>query len=93
MPWLLLLLAAVAFAFAFISTSMTIGILCLLAALGLMLGGMMQLLAQRIGSRSRDETAMIDPAELHRLRAQLEARRNAAEAATHQHQQTPPPAP
>lgn len=80
MPWLMLLLAAAAFAFAFFSSSMTVAVICLLAALILMLVGVMQLLAQRVGSRTRDESSMIDPVELHRLRTQLEARRNATEA-------------
>lgn len=82
MPWLMLLLAAAAFAFAFISSSMTIVVICLIAALGLTLVGVMQLLAQRVGSRARDESVMIDPAELHRMRTQLEARRAAAESST-----------
>jgi len=36
------------------------------------------LLAQRVGSRSRDDPALLDPAELRRLREQAEARRAAA---------------
>ena len=78
MSWLLILLAAAAFAVAFVTTSMALAIVCLLASLVLLVAGVMRLLAQRVDSRSRDESAMIDPAELRRLREQAEARRNAA---------------
>lgn len=78
MPWVLLLLAAAAFVVAFKTTSMALAVLCLLAALGLALAGTMSLLAQRVGSRSRDESMMIDPQELRRLREQAEARRATA---------------
>lgn len=80
MPWLLLLLAAGALAVAFMTASMALAVVCLLAALGLLLAGVMGLLASRIGNRSRDEAMMIDPQELRRLREQAEARRNAAQA-------------
>ena len=78
MPWLLILLAAAAFAVAFVTTSMALAVVCLLASLILVVAGVMALLAQRLGSRSRDEVAMIDPAELRRLREQAEARKAAA---------------
>jgi len=80
MPWLLILLAAAAFAVAFVTTSMALAVVCLLASLILIVAGVMALLAQRLGSRSRDEVAMIDPAELRRLREQADARRNAAQS-------------
>jgi hypothetical protein len=80
MPWLLILLAAAAFAVAFVTTSMALAVVCLLASLILVVAGVMALLAQRLGSRSRDEVAMIDPAELRRLREQADARRNAAQS-------------
>lgn len=80
MPWLLLLLAAGALAVAFMTSSMALAVVCLLAALGLLLAGVMGLLASRIGNRSRDEAMMIDPVELRRLREQAEARRNADQA-------------
>ena len=86
MPWLLILLAAAAFAVAFVTTSMALAVVCLLASLILVVAGVMALLAQRLGSRSRDEVAMIDPAELRRLREQAEARKLAAS-------QAEPPAP
>ena len=80
MPWLLILLAAAAFAVAFVTTSMALAVVFLLASLILVVAGVMALLAQRLGSRSRDEVAMIDPAELRRLREQADARRNAAQS-------------
>ena len=80
MPWLMFLLAFAALAIAFTTTSMALGIVCLLAALGLLIGGTMGLLAARVVNRSRDASAMIDPAELIRLREQAAAR-SAAQAA------------
>ncbi len=78
MSWVFLLLAIAAFAVAFKTTSVALAVLCLLAALGLLLAGALGLLAQRVGSRSRDDAAMLDPQELRRLREQAEARRAAA---------------
>ncbi len=78
MSWVFLLLAIAAFAVAFKTTSVALAVLCLLAALGLFLAWALGLLAQRVGSRSRDDTSMIDPQELRRLREQAEARRAAA---------------
>jgi len=80
MPWLLLLLGLGALVLAFVAQSIWLVALGLLAALGLLLAGVMGLMARRLGSRSRDETLMIDPAELRRLREQAEARRNAAQS-------------
>lgn len=81
MPWLYLLVALAALAVAFKTTSVALLTLCLLVALGAALASVMGLLAQRVGSRSRDDTMMIDPVELHRLREQAELRRRATEAA------------
>ena len=67
-----------AFVLAFKTTSIALAALCLLAALGLLLAWVLGLLAQRVGSRSRDDSALLDPAELRRLREQAEARRAAA---------------
>ena len=78
LPWLFLLFAAIAFVVAFKTTSVALALLCLLVALGLLVAWFLGLLAQRIGSRSRDEQAMIDPQELRRLREQAEARRATA---------------
>ena len=46
----------------------------------LLLAWVLGLMAQRVGSRSRDDSALLDPAELRRLREQAEARRVAAAA-------------
>jgi hypothetical protein len=82
MPWLFLLLALAAFAVAFNTSSMPLAILCLLAALGLLVAWVMGLLAQRVGSQTRDDSLMLDPQELRRLREQAEARRAAATSAS-----------
>ena len=86
MPWVYLLLAIAGFVVAFKTTSVALALVCLLLALGLMLAWVLALLAQRVGSRSRDESTMLDPVELRRLREQAEARRAGSSAAG------PPPA-
>ena len=86
MHWLLLLLAIGALAVAIKTTSMGLMVVCLLAALVLIVLWVLGLYSARVGARSRDETAMIDPAELRRLREQAEARKLAAS-------QVEPPAP
>ena len=83
MHWIYLLLAVVALAIAFKTASLALMGICLLAALGLLVAWALGLLAQRVGSRTRDEAALIDPQELRRLREQAEARRA----------QAPPPEP
>jgi hypothetical protein len=80
MPWLYLVVALAALAVAFKTTSVAVLTLCLLVAFGATLASVTGLLAQRVGSRGRDEAMMIDPVELHRLREQAEARRRAAAA-------------
>jgi hypothetical protein len=74
MSWVFLLLALAAFVVAFKTTSVALAVVCLLLALGLLLAWILGLLAQRVGSRSRDETDMLDAAELRRLREQAQAR-------------------
>ena len=96
MPWIYLLLSAAAFVIAFKTGSTLLMVVMLLAALALLGAFALALLAQRIGSRSRDESAMLDPAELRRLREQAEARRAAAADAAHQPNEArplEPPAP
>jgi membrane glycosyltransferase len=78
MQWLYLLLALAALAVAFKTSSVGVLAISLLAALGLFLAFVLSLLAQRVGSRSRDEALMLDPEELRRLREQAEARKLAA---------------
>jgi hypothetical protein len=91
MPWLFLLLALAAFAVAFTTTSMPLTVVCLLAALGLLVAWVMGLLAQRVGSQTRDDSLMLDPQELRRLREQADARRAAA-ASTSSASPSEPPA-
>ena len=80
MPWDYLLLAAAAFVLALKTNSPAILALSLLAALGLLIAGVMSLLARRLDSTSRDVSVIIDPVELRRLREQAEARKLAAAA-------------
>ncbi|MEN1941115.1 hypothetical protein WCE41_08370 [Luteimonas sp. MJ246] len=75
MPWLFLLLAVAAFAVALNASSMVLAVLCLLVALAATVAWVLGLLAQRVGNQSRDDSMMLDPVELKRLREQAEARR------------------
>ncbi len=77
MVWLYLLLAIAAFAVALKSASITLSVVCLLLALGFIVAWVMGLLARRIGGQSRDESMILDPQELRRLREQADARRAA----------------
>ena len=81
MPWILFLLALATLAVAFKTTSVALLMVCLVIAFGLTVAAMMQMFARRISSRSRDETLMLDPEELRRLREQDEARKLAASQA------------
>ncbi|QQQ01421.1 hypothetical protein [Lysobacter enzymogenes] len=78
MPWVYLLLAIAAFGLALKTTSPGLMAIGLMAALGLLIVGVMGLLARRLDNSSRDVSSMIDPAELRRLREQAEARKLAA---------------
>lgn len=80
MPWLFFALAAGSMAVAITSTSMLLMVLCLLASIGLVIAATMILMAERVGSASRDDVMLIDPVELRRLREQAEARRAAGQA-------------
>lgn len=80
MPWLFLLVALGALAVAFMTTSGALMALCLLVALGGLVAWVMGLVSQRVGSQSRDESMMLDPVELRRLREEADARRAAAAA-------------
>ena len=90
MPWIYLLLSAAGFVLAFRTSSFALMALALLASLGLLVAFALSFLAQRIGSRSQDESTMLDPTELRRLREQADARRAAAAAEAHPGE---PPAP
>ncbi|ALN60663.1 hypothetical protein RDV84_06960 [Lysobacter yananisis] len=78
MPWVYLLLAIAAFGLALKTTSPGLMAIGLMAALGLLIVGVMGLLARRLDNSSRDVSSMVDPAELRRLREQAEARKLAA---------------
>lgn len=78
MPWLLLFFAFGALAVAFKTTSTLLMAFALLAALGLALVAVMQLLAARLEGSTRNEALMIDPVEMRRLREDAEARKLAA---------------
>ena len=82
MPWLFLLLAVAALAIAFMASSIVVVAIGLVAALVLLTLWILGLLAQRIGNQARDDTQMLDPRELQRMRELAEARRAAAAAAT-----------
>lgn len=81
MHWLLLLLAVGALAVALKTSSVGLMAVCLLAALVLLVMWVLGWYSARVGNRSRDETTMLDPAELRRLREQAEARKLAASQA------------
>ena len=78
MHWLYLLLALAAMVFAMKTTSTGLMLLGMLAALALLVLWLAGMYAARVAGRSRDVSAMIDPAELRRLREQAEARKAAA---------------
>ncbi len=84
MHWLYLLLGLAALGVAMKTASSAVMAVCLLAALVLFVLWLVGLYSSRMSGRSRDVSAMIDPAELRRLREQAEARKAAV---------TPPDAP
>ena len=78
MHWLFLLLAVGLLGVALKTSSMALMAVCLLGSLGLFVAWIMALYAARIGSTQRDETQMIDPMELRRLRELAAARKAGA---------------
>lgn len=83
MHWLFLLLAVGLLGVALtIKTSTPADIalmaVCLLGSLGLFVAWIMTLYAARVGNTQRDETQMIDPVELRRLREIAAARKAGA---------------
>jgi hypothetical protein len=77
MHWLYLLFALVAMVLAIKTSSTGLMLLGLLASLVLIVLWLVGLYSARMAGRSRDPSAMIDPAELRRLREQAEARKAA----------------
>ena len=90
MHWLYLLLSLGALWLAMKAASFWLLFLALLAALALFLAWMRGWYLDRIGGQQRDESAIIDPLELRRLREQAEARKR--EAAAQGPDQVPPQA-
>ncbi len=84
MPWLFLLLALGGFWLAFTTSSVALSALSLLASLVLLGLWVMGLLARRVGDRARDDSLLIDPQELRRMRELAQARQQ-------QEPQAPPP--
>ena len=82
MYWLYLLLAIGALLMALKTTSSGLMVLCLLAALVLLVLWVAGMYSARMAGRSRDPSAMIDPAELRRLREQAEARKASGNSET-----------
>ena len=78
MHWLYLLLAIGSMGVALRTSSLALLVVCLLASLGLFLAWIIGWYAARVGDTSRDESQMIDPAELRRLRQLAEARKTDA---------------
>lgn len=75
MHWLYLLLAIGLLGVALRTSSLALLVICLLASLGLFLAWIVGWYASRVGDTSRDESQMIDPSELRRLRQLAEARK------------------
>ena len=84
MHWLFLLLALGTMAVALKTSSVALMMVCLLASLVLFIAWIMGWYAVRVGSNARDESHMIDPVELRRLREIAEARKADGDG-------TPPP--
>jgi hypothetical protein len=80
MHWLFLLLALGALAVALKTSSLVLMAVSLLASLGLFVAWIMGWYAARVGTTRRDETEMIDPVELRRLREIAEARKAGAQS-------------
>lgn len=78
MYWLYFLLAIASIGIALKTTSSGLMVLCMLAALVLLVLWLAGMYSARMAGRSRDPSTMIDPAELRRLREQAEARKAAA---------------
>lgn len=77
MHWLYLLIALTALVVAMQAASSGLMLLGLLASLVFIVLWLVGLYSARMAGRSRDPSAMIDPAELRRLREQAEARKAA----------------
>lgn len=73
MPWILFAAALAALMVAFKTASVGWLVVWLLVSFLLAMTGLLQLLAQRVASRSRNEAMMIDPVAMEQLRQQARA--------------------
>ena len=80
MHWLFLLLGFAAMVVAFKTTSSGLMAVCLIVALVLFILWLAGLYTARMAGRSRDASMIMDPAELHRMREQAQARKAATAA-------------
>lgn len=80
MPWLFLLLCLAALFVAIKTTSSGLMVVLMITAFVLFVLWLAGLYSARVAGRSRDVSMIIDPAELHRMRVQAEARKAAAAA-------------
>ena len=90
MPWILLLLAIACFVVPFLTTSVGLGVLCVVLALVFLLLGMMALISSRMQGNSRTDTPILTPEELRSLRERAEAQR---QTAAQSGERGPPPGP
>lgn len=81
MHWLYLLLALGALTVALTTVHDALMLLSLLASVGLAFAWLRGWYLDRVGDSARDETAMIDPVELRRLRELAAARKREAAGA------------
>jgi choline-glycine betaine transporter len=80
-PWALYALSVVCFAIVFRTHSLGVALPCLLVALVAMVWATLMLAQARIESRAQDTSTLLGPEELARIRAKLQAERQASEAA------------
>jgi hypothetical protein len=88
MPWILLLLAIASFMVPFLTTSVGLGVLCVVLALVFLLLGMMTLISSRVQGNSRSDMQILSAEELRELRERAEAQKQAAGATS---DRAPPP--
>lgn len=92
MHWIYLLLALGALLLAVTTPHGWLLLLSLLAAAALFVAWIRGWYQERVGDGRRDESAMIDPLELRRLRELAEARKRETAAASHTQDPAPPSA-
>ncbi len=78
MPWILLMLAVACFLVPFLTTSIGLGVLCVLLALLFFIAGVMSLISSRMHNNSRTSAQILTPEELRGMRERAEAQRRSA---------------